>query len=223
MLWPFDLKYSRKLERISLDFIGLILLQELLRAGTIAGVPQENRLQDFIARLDALVERTRDEALLLREGCGLLRTLVADDEWLPQSHARAPVQGYAQYLLHCDPRKRFSIVSFVWSPGARTPVHDHTVWGMVGVLRGAENCYEYDWPQPGTAMHSKARHRLEPGNIDRVSPSIGDIHVVENALADAPSISIHVYGGDIGAIERHVFDPHDGSVKRFVSGYTPPG
>jgi predicted metal-dependent enzyme (double-stranded beta helix superfamily) len=224
MLWPFDLKYSRKLERISLDFIALILLQELLRAGTIAGVAQENpRLQELIAGLDSLVERTRDEAVLLREGSGLLRTLVAREDWLPQSHTRAPAHGYAQYLLHCDPRKRFCIVSFVWSPGARTPIHDHTVWGMIGVLRGAENCYEYDWPKTGTAMQSKARHRLDAGSIDHVSPGIGDIHVVENAVADAPSVSIHVYGGDIGAIERHVFDPHDGSVKRFVSGYTPLG
>ena len=183
---------------------------------------QENRrLQDFIARLDSLVERTRDEAVLLSEGSGLLRALVAADEWLPASHRRAPDHGYAQYLLHRDARRRFSIVSFVWSPGARTPIHDHTVWGMIGVLRGAENCYEYDWPAAGTAMQCKARHRLDAGAIDHVSPSIGDIHVVENAVADAPTISIHVYGGDIGAIERHVFDAENGAVKPFVSGYTP--
>ena len=185
-------------------------------------MPQENRrLQDFVARLDALVEGTRDEARLLAEGSRLLGTLLTGSEWLPDSHTRAPAQGYAQYLLHCDPRKRFCVVSFVWSPGARTPIHDHTVWGMIGVVRGEEICHEYDWPQPGSAMQSKAKHRLQAGGIDRVSPSIGDIHVVENALADAPTISIHVYGGDIGAIERHVFDPQDGSVRRFVSGYTP--
>jgi predicted metal-dependent enzyme (double-stranded beta helix superfamily) len=185
-------------------------------------VPQETRrLQDFIAALDSLVGSARDEEGLLHEGAGLLRALVARDDWLPAGHARAPAQGYAQYLLHCDPQRRFSIVSFVWSPGARTPIHDHTVWGMIGVLRGAENCYEYDWPRPGAAMQPKARHRIEAGAIDRVSPRIGDIHVVENAVPDRPTISIHVYGADIGAVERHVFDPLNGSVKRFVSGYTP--
>ena len=183
---------------------------------------QETRcLQDFIAGVDSLLGSKHDEDALLREGSRLLRTLISGDDWLPPSHARAPAQGYAQYLLHLDPQRRFSIVSFVWAPGARTPIHDHTVWGMVGVLRGAENCYEYDWPAPGVAMKAKAVHRIEAGAIDQVSPRIGDIHVVENALPDAPTISIHVYGADIGAVERHVFDPHDGSVKRFVSGYTP--
>lgn len=178
-------------------------------------------MQQFIAGLGSLLESKHHEDALFREGCKLLRTLIGRDDWLPASHARAPAQGYAQYLLHCDPARRFSIVSFVWAPGARTPIHDHTVWGMVGVLRGAENCYEYDWPVPGAAMQAKAQHRLEAGAIDRVSPRIGDIHVVENALPDAPSISIHVYGADIGAVERHVFDARDGSVKPFVSGYTP--
>ena len=49
-------------------------------------------------------------------------------------------------------------------------------------------------------------------------PSAGDIHRVRNAFEDRVSISIHVYGGNIGAIERHVF-PEDGGVKPFVSGY----
>ena len=80
-----------------------------------ARVPQEiRRLQEFVAGLDSLVERSRDEAVLLREGSSLLGALVADDGWLPASHRRAPAQGYAQYLLHCDPRKRFAVVSFVW-------------------------------------------------------------------------------------------------------------
>jgi predicted metal-dependent enzyme (double-stranded beta helix superfamily) len=41
---------------------------------------------------------------------------------------------------------------------------------------------------------------------------------VWNALPDAPSISIHVYGGNIGAVERATFAP-DGTPKRFISGY----
>src|SRR4051794_8765541 len=37
-----------------------------------------------------------------------------------------------------DPFERFSVVSFVWGPGQKTPIHDHSVWGLVGVMRGAE-------------------------------------------------------------------------------------
>jgi predicted metal-dependent enzyme (double-stranded beta helix superfamily) len=46
-----------------------------------------------------------------------------------------------------------------------------------------------------------------------------DIHVVENDLSDQTSISIHVYGGNIGRIQRAVFDPITGVEKRFISGY----
>ena len=54
----------------------------------------------------------------------------------------------------------------------------------------------------------------------QVSPTIGDVHRVRNAYGDRVSISIHVYGGNIGRIRRHVFDEATGAVKEFVSGYS---
>lgn len=180
-----------------------------------------SRFESFIQGFRSLVDEARgDEARILREGAPLLRDLVRHDDWLAPQYAKAPDSGYSQYLLHLDPQHRFSVVSFVWSPGVLTPVHDHTVWGMVGVMRGAEFCHEYDWPQPGQPMKRKGSHRLEPGDIDTVSPTVGDVHAVENAFKDRPSISIHVYAGDIGRTERHVFDAASGAVRRFVSGYT---
>jgi len=53
-----------------------------------------------------------------------------------------------------------------------------------------------------------------------VSPTIGDIHVVSNAIPDKTSISIHVYGANIGAVKRHTYDPITGKPKKFVSGYS---
>ena len=61
---------------------------------------------------------------------------------------------------------------------------------------------------------------LASGNVAAVSPRIGDIHRVENSLADRPSISIHAYGGNIGAVARHVYLPENGEIKEFVSGYS---
>ncbi len=180
-----------------------------------------SRFENFVSRFGAMLDASQgDEARILREGTPLLRELVSHDDWLAPQHARSPETGYAQYLLHLDPQKRFSVVSFVWSPGVLTPVHDHTVWGLVGVLRGAELCHEYDWPTAGQPMQRRTSHRLDPGDIDTVSPTVGDVHAVENALKDRPSISIHVYAGDIGRTERHVFDAATGAVKPFVSGYT---
>jgi predicted metal-dependent enzyme (double-stranded beta helix superfamily) len=56
--------------------------------------------------------------------------------------------------------------------------------------------------------------------VDAVSPHLGDIHTVANAVPDRPSISIHLYGGNIGTVRRHGFDPATGAASEFVSGYS---
>jgi predicted metal-dependent enzyme (double-stranded beta helix superfamily) len=180
-------------------------------------MPNIQRFRRFVQDMTALVERrTGDEPALLDEGGKLLRELVTHDDWLPEEFARPSADSYRQYLLHCDPLERFSVVSFVWQPGQRTPVHDHTVWGLVGVMRGEELCEEY---VPGKPMRMTGSHRVRPGDVDRVSPRIGDVHVVSNATADRTAISIHVYGANIGAVRRHTFDPASGAPREFVSGY----
>ena len=181
---------------------------------------QDPRFTRFIQGMTALVESRTDEPALLQQGRALLTPLLADADWLPPALARPRTDRYAQYLLYRDPQARFSVVSFVWGPGQKTPVHNHTVWGLVGMLQGCERCEEYDLhdAQPVPQGHS---HLLRPGQIEAVSPTVGDWHRVSNALDDQASISIHVYGGDIGAIQRHMLDAQ-GQVVDFVSGYTTP-
>ncbi|UCE32860.1 MAG: cysteine dioxygenase [Burkholderiales bacterium] len=168
-----------------------------------------------------LVERTDREPQLLAEARGLLARLIADDAWLPDAFAAPDPRGYRQYLLYCDPLERFSVVSFVWGPGHRTPVHDHTVWGLVGVLRGAERCEEYV-REGDRVMPRGVAHTMAPGMIEAVSPSPGDWHVVSSAMDDRYSVSIHVYGANIGAVRRHVFEPEHDHLRDFVSGYSLP-
>ena len=175
-------------------------------------------LREFVASMTALVDKGLPEAQLLPQVRTLMAKLIASDDWLPTAFAQ-PGQGtYAQHLLHCDPMERFSVVSFVWGPGQRTPVHNHTVWGVVGVLRGLETCEEYEPTSDGVHFTGKT-HALKTGAIEAVSPTVGDWHRVGNALANQSSISIHVYGGNIGAIRRSMLDT-DGQERPFVSGYS---
>jgi predicted metal-dependent enzyme (double-stranded beta helix superfamily) len=177
------------------------------------------RLRDFVRSFTRLVDLAgQDEERIFSDGKAQLQALSAHDDWLPAQFAQPHPDRYQQYLLHCDPLERFSVLSFVWGPGQSTPLHDHTVWGMVGVLRGAELCEEFAAGAAG-ALRPSGAHRLEAGAIDLVSPRIGDIHRVSNARADAVSVSIHVYGANIGTVERHVYDPDSGQPSRFVSGY----
>jgi predicted metal-dependent enzyme (double-stranded beta helix superfamily) len=128
---------------------------------------------------------------------------------------------YRQYLLHRDPAERFSVVSFVWGPGQATPIHDHRVWGLVGVLRGAEIDQRYARAANGSLAPAGAPTRLDAGAVTALSPATGDIHRVTNAYDDRVSISIHVYGADIGRVERATYD-EAGTSKPFISGYAEP-
>ena len=178
------------------------------------------RLRNFVREMTLLVERAdNDENVIFSEGEPHLAALIAHDDWLPDAYAEPSADGYRQFLLHCDPLERFSVVSFVWGPGAGTPIHDHTVWGMVGMLRGSETSLAYEaCPDTGKLLEAEIT-KLEPRMIERVSPNIGDVHLVRNAYSDRASISIHVYGANIGAVRRHVFNPKTGKPSLFISGY----
>ncbi len=176
------------------------------------------KLLTFTKEITRLLETHPSEEKILTDGSKFLSTLVANDDWLPDTFAQPHPTYYQQYLLYADPLERLSVVSFVWGPGQKTPVHDHLTWGLVGVLRGRERATNYQKQLDGSykAIGSGV---LLPGQTTSVSPTIGDVHEVANDLNDQVSISIHVYGANIGRVNRHVFDPSTGAEKSFVSGY----
>lgn len=181
--------------------------------------PNLARLRQFIAELAELLDQQPGESAILEHGGGLLQQLVSVDDWLPQAYAQPDPERYQQFLLHADSRQRFSIVSFVWGPGQRTPIHDHRVWGLIGMLRGAEYSQGFARQLNGELSPAGEPVRLQPGQVEAVSPTVGDIHQVANAFSDQVSISIHVYGANIGAVHRAVYGL-DGTEKTFISGYS---
>lgn len=176
-------------------------------------------LRDFVVAVTRELDHDAPEPQRLAAVRGHLARLVARDDWLPEELAQPHPQHYRQYLLHADPLERFSVVSFVWGPGQRTPVHDHTVWGLIGMLRGEEIAQGFAYDAAGCLVPTGPAQRLHPGDVEAVSPTLGDIHQVSNAFDDRSSISIHVYGANIGAVHRWVYGP-DGTRKPFVSGYS---
>ncbi len=180
---------------------------------------QNEKLLTFVQGMSRLLQSNPTEPTILKEGAELLATLVHKDDWLPEMFTQAHPQHYQQYLLYADPLDRFSMVSFVWGPGQKTPVHDHMTWGLVGMLRGQEIDTHYFKQSDGSYRAGESK-TLISGDVCTVSPATHDVHVVSNYYADQSSISIHVYGGNIGRIRRHVFDPVTGAPKDFISGYS---
>ena len=128
------------------------------------------RLRDFVVAATVMMGPDGlDETSAHAKLGPLLRDLVAHDDWLPAEFAEPHPEHYRQYLLHCDPAERFSVVSFVWGPGQATPIHDHTVWGLIGILRGAERCRFFERAGDGH-LEPLGEERLEAGQISTLGP-----------------------------------------------------
>ncbi|AQS90546.1 cysteine dioxygenase [Gluconobacter albidus] len=176
-------------------------------------------LREFVTLFTGLFDERSTPVEIQKTGAKLLKTLVSRDDWLPEPYTRPHPERYSQYLLHCDPLERFSVVSFVWGSGQKTPLHDHRVWGLIGMLRGRESETQFTRREDGTFAKGETGY-LEPGEVSFLLPGVNDYHLVANALADRTSISIHVYGANIGGVSRAVYEEGTGVEKTFISGYS---
>jgi predicted metal-dependent enzyme (double-stranded beta helix superfamily) len=177
------------------------------------------RLRTFVRSVEHALVDAGSEADTVARVRAAMRELVRVDDWLQPACAVPHPDHYQQYLLHLDPGGRFSVVSFVWGPGQQTPIHDHTVWGVIGMLRGAERGARFELDDAGRAIAVGSPSLLQAGDVELVSPATGDVHRVSNASADTVAISIHCYGADIGRVRRHVYFQDGRPPKPFVSGY----
>ncbi len=178
------------------------------------------RLRDFVVGMTGLFDKGAvTEVDVLRASGRLLSALVAHDDWLPEEFAKPHAAHHQEYLLHCDPLERFSVVSVVLGPSQKMPVHDHLTWCLSGVLRGMEHFEEYRHEGEGRPMLKTGDHIGPQGEIEAVSPSIGDIHTISNAMPYRTTVSIHVFGANIGVMKRHKFVLPTGEKQDYVSGY----
>src|SRR5215813_8075444 len=140
-----------------------------------------------------------------------LRSLVADRDWLNEKLCRAiPSKAYAQYLLYRPADHAFSIVSFVWNPGQGSPIHDHCTWGVIGQYEGEEE--ETRFRITDNRLERIAVVVAHPGDVSHVYPPSRDIHQINNR-SGRPTISIHIYGGDIGSQRRHTYDANTAAMQ----------
>ena len=173
----------------------------------------------FIDLVEPLIRSLRQPSDIVRAIEPHLHQLISRADWLEEPYRRAiPSKAYAQYLLYRPNDHAFSVVSFVWNPGQGSPIHDHCTWGVIGQLEGEEEEGRFRLTQGG--MERVAVVSARPGDVSHVYPPDRDIHQISNRTAE-PTISIHIYGGDIGSQKRHVYNPVSGAIQPFISGYDP--
>jgi 3-mercaptopropionate dioxygenase len=155
--------------------------------------------------------------------------LLAEQSWLPDAFA-APYAasgmggGIGTWLLFRAADRSLSLFSLVVPPAAETPVHDHLAWGFVGLYRGEQVETVYRRVDDGSdAEHAVLEvaevNALRPGDFYMLLPPDGDIHAVRTT-SEVASVSIHLLANDTGCVVRHAFEPAEGRVRAFRSGYS---
>ena len=155
-------------------------------------------IDEMAATMRATLEQCQPHALAAAAKASL-RGYLCEPELLRPEQRRGNTNSYTRHLLYADPDKQFSILSIVWMPGQRTPIHGHTAWGALGIYSGTPYCEVFN-----TGSKQQARMTLEPtmklcmhsGEVNTVQPGIDDVHRIGND-SPTPAITIHIYGRDL--------------------------
>lgn len=163
---------------------------------------------ELVARLDRAVSAPGVEAITRAVKDALEDALSAGAVDLPARFREPRPDTYARRLLHRDPHGRYTAIVMTWGPGQGTPVHDHGgLWCVEGVVDGEIAVTQYDvQPASDGSFQIVPRGTVHAGigEAGRLIPPT-DHHVIANARAHAPSITLHVYGGDL--CECQIFEP----------------
>jgi predicted metal-dependent enzyme (double-stranded beta helix superfamily) len=194
--------------------------------GYLVDTPEIRRL---IAETERLRDAVTDDAARVEQLRPAFARLLKADGWLPDEYARPDFTsrmggGIGQYALYRAADGSLCLFALVIPAAARTPVHDHLAWGLVGIYRGRQSETIYRRLDAGTdegkaTLEVQREQTLSAGEFYALLPPQDDIHYVET-VSDEPSISIHLLANDTACVWRHKFEPDAGTVTAFRSGYS---
>lgn len=121
-----------------------------------------------------------------------LERLIADPRLLDGVRLERREAGYTRTLLFGD--AEISVWAMLWTPGARTSIHDHHCSCCFALYRGALDEIRFQATGEGEAAPIGAMRR-RAGAIACLLPSGEDLHQMVNEGAE-DAVSIHIYGFD---------------------------
>lgn len=175
----------------------------------------------FLAQAENVIRSYPSESDVLRRLRPLMEELVMTPNSIPTEAFAPRKDRFANNLIYRPKDRVFSVTGANWAPGQTTPIHDHLTWAVVGMYEGEERESLFRRTDDGSNL-SKAKLELAGERINGKGhvTVLGEagIHRIDN-ISSKPSLSIHMYGLDIGPKERHAYDPFTGEISKFVSGY----
>jgi len=118
------------------------------------------------------------------------------------AEALAPAAGGFELLHHAPD---LTVLNIAWAPHMRLMPHDHRMWAVIGIYGGAETNIFYR-AEAGAPVEAN-RRTVAAGEALLLGEDV--VHAVENTL-EVPTRGLHVYGGDLLAAPRSMWDPATG-------------
>ncbi|MFQ5911561.1 MAG: hypothetical protein ACE5JS_00060 [Nitrospinota bacterium] len=181
------------------------------------------QMERFIQDVGGIVREGGAEEEVTAKVADRMKGLTDIPDLIDLKHMRTKRGSYVLRPVHVAEDGSFSIAAAVWDVGQITPIHDHGTWGVIGIYQGVEHEERFakrEGNPPGqtAALQCIGVKDWRPGEVFVCCTSDHDIHRV-SCGSDVPCVGIHVYGADIGVMERRAYDPETGEVKPFVSGW----
>lgn len=181
-------------------------------------------LDEFAEDMQSLLAQQPDQSTLFDRGSVYLETLLHNPDAVPEAYQRAAVNGRRKgggsFVLHRSPG--LLVTSVVWGAGSHIDPHDHHTWGMIGVLRNGiqETRFERVDDRSSNEWAKLLKQRsylMRTGEVSLLVPDVDEIHQLDN-FSDRPTVEIHVYGDELGELERCQYNPETGQIKSYKSG-----
>jgi predicted metal-dependent enzyme (double-stranded beta helix superfamily) len=164
-------------------------------------------LEEFVAACRAAVDAGSDVSQTI---AGLMRELVSEPATLAAAvpafaddEVDTTPSGYrlgGEAVLHQTPDLTVMVLDTL--PGVVQPAHDHAMNAFIGVFEGCEE--QRFWTRTSDGVEATTGRLLEAGEM--VALGERAIHAISSPEGQAAR-AVHVYLGDIYAVERSVFEP----------------
>jgi 3-mercaptopropionate dioxygenase len=176
-------------------------------------------LESFMAEAAALARGRADPADCVLALAPLMLELVEQaTTFLAPRHYRSDPDHYARHLVYAAPDDGLSLYTLVWSPGQWTPVHDHSSWGVVGVVEGVLEERNYVRLSPeqeadeGIHLVRGGVALLGRGAVMSFVPTPDHIHVTGVSPQRTSAVSLHLYGRTMNSF--NTYDVSSGTRQR---------
>ena len=174
-------------------------------------------LDRFIGEVRKIVQEGGTEEEVTAKVADVMEGCMDDPTLIDPKYMKVNKEKYVLYPVHIEGDGSLSIATAVWDVGQIIPIHDHGSWGVIGIYQGVEHEERFRPPfdGPPERLHE---WDAEKGEVFVCCTTDEDCHSV-SCGSDIPCVGIHVYGADIGVMERHSYDTETGEMKAFVSGW----